>query len=115
METNGTALPVRKIDRSAWGNDMMAVEIPASDVIAGDWVEGLGIVGAAFVTQNHAGSTVILLCSGENAVTKLWGEQVVVCGAICPECDMHPDDCETYGCTDADGQGPYCEQCNDYH
>lgn len=86
-----------KIDRSRWDHDPEAVEVRADSLIAGDYVAELGIVDAILRDGLHT----LLLCSGTDA-WQVWDYSLMTAhGAICPDCDMHPDDCRYYGCTRA--------------
>lgn len=100
METNGASpwlIPSAKIDRSEWDNDPMPEGIPAARVTAGDLVPGLGIVGAVLPFR-YEGRDYVILAAGEESLTVPYDQEVTVHGAICPKCDMHPEDCAYYGC-----------------
>lgn len=101
MEVNGASpwmIPSAKIDRSEWDNDPMPEGIPAGDVIAGDLVAGLGIVGAVLPFR-YDGQEWVILAAGEDSLTVRGDQEVTVHGAICPKCDMHPIDCFYYSDT----------------
>lgn len=87
-----------------YNHDMMPVEIPARNLIAGDLVPGLGVLDAVLDT----GGGTLLLCAGETAWERRPFDEIAVNGAMCKVCDMHPDDCAEWGC----GWGPLDGNCH---
>lgn len=84
----------KKIDRSKWDHDVAGDTVPARDLIAGDLVAGLGILDAIIAEPDGS----LLLCSEEYGRRYEPDQEVDVHGAICPDCDMHPLDCDEHGC-----------------
>lgn len=89
--------PVIKFPRD-YDHDMMTVEVPAGDLIAGDLVPGLGILDAILAIPGGGRSHTLLLCSGETAWEHAADDEIDCNPAMCKVCAMHPTDCDEFGC-----------------
>lgn len=98
--------------RTGIDHDVCSEMIFAADVRAGDYVAGLGEVEAVLEAPGPY-DPYVLLCSGEYARKCNPLTRVEVFAGLCEDCGETLDDCDNYGCGADDG--PYCEQCNDYH